>query len=145
MRIERAFDDAAARRNSEALSILEDLKSEWAKGHLDVLLLKGALLSLVGRHREAMTTLIGAAQRIKRSRRATKYEKEYLIAYVHQYWEASADELGLTDERGTMKITTEERDALRIEGPIVLSKVRPHIRRRYPLHAKFIGIQIVGV
>jgi len=136
-RIERAFDAAAGRRYPEALSILENLKSEWAKDHLAVLLLKGALLSLVGRHREAMTTLIGAAQRIKSSPRATKNEMEYMIAYVHQYWQPSADELGIT------KVTSEERDALHIDGPIVLSKVRPRLRRRFPLHTKFTGIQIV--
>lgn len=136
-RIQRAFECAAARQYTEALSILENLKSEWARDYLEVLVLKGALLCLVGRHREAMTTLIGAAQCIKSSPRATKNEMEYMIAYLHQYWQPSADALGIT------KVTSEERDALHVEGPIVLSKVRRRIKRKFPLHTEFTGIQIV--
>jgi hypothetical protein len=137
-RIDRAFVAAADRRNGEALSILESLVTDRARNDFDVTMLRGALLSIVGRHKEALSSLVSAAQRVKRSKKLTNVEIEYLTAYLLQYWEQSAEQLGVKN------VTTSERDALHIEGPIILSSVRNRLKKSFPLTAKFTGIQVLN-
>lgn len=85
----------------------------------------------------AIDELVSAAQQIKASKRLSAPEANYLVAYAIQYWELSAEQIGLH------MVTTEVRDALHVEGPIVLSRVPRHLKRSFPLTAKFTGIEVI--
>jgi hypothetical protein len=124
IRIDRAFSAAAQNRNDEALRALGGL-GEDAKKLYDVKLLKGALYSLLNMHDQAVDELASAAQQIKASRRFSKAEANYLVAYAIQYWEHSADQIGLS------KVSKQIADVLDVEGPIELSRIPAHLRRKF--------------
>jgi len=136
IRVEKAIAAAAQNRNREALNILEGL-GERAKRSSEVKLLRGALYSLLGMHERAVDELASAAQKVKADERLSQAEANYLTAYAVQYWERSADQISMT------KVSKSVADALHVEGPIILSRVPAHLRRQFPLRAKFTGIEVV--
>src|SRR6266550_1425103 len=128
IRIEKAFTAAAQNRNEDALKTLESL-GEKAEKLYEARLLKGALYSLLDMHELAIEELVSAAQTIKADKRFSSAEANYLVAYAIQYWEHSADQIGMS------KVSKSVADALHVEGPIVLSRVSAHLRRKFPLRA----------
>lgn len=88
-------------------------------------------------HELAVDELVAAAREIRASKRLSRVEVNYLVAYAVQYWECSAQEIGLH------QVTKEVADALKVQSPIELSRVPMHLRRKFPLSAKFDGVEIV--
>ena len=79
-----------------------------------------------------MTELVSAAQLIKTSTRLSEAEVKYLVAYAVQYWERSADRLGVH------RVTKEVAEALSVEAPIELGRVSAQLRRNFPLIVPFV-------
>lgn len=90
-------------------------------------MLRGTLLTLVGQHRESRACLLAVAQHIKEAKLSSEDERDYLTAYAYQYWQQSAEQLGIRT------MAPQERVAFHVEGPIDLSKVPSLLRKRFPL------------
>jgi hypothetical protein len=135
LRIDKAFNAAAHGAHSEALGVIDSL-GERAKRLYDVRLLKGALLCQVGMHDQAIDELTAAVKSVKLSKKLSKAEANYLTAYAMQYWERSAEEVGLRH------ISKEMVDLLSVEDPIEVPRVAAHLRRKFPLTARFVGVEV---
>ena len=88
-------------------------------------------------HDIAVAELLSAARFVKADRRLSKDEANYLVAYIVQYWEYSAEKIGLH------LVTKDEASALHVDSPIVLSGIPPRIRRKFPLNGLFAGIDVI--
>lgn len=129
-RLVRAFDHSGVGRNAEALSILDTLESKWARSYLAAVLLRGTLQTLLGQHRESRACLLAAAQHIRKAKLSGEDERDYLTAYAYQYWQQSAEQLGIRT------MAPQEKIAFHVEGPIDLSKVSSLLRKRFPLKSQ---------
>jgi len=137
IRLSKAFSAAGHRRYDEALRILDSLGYDGNRLY-DTKLLRGALYSLLGKHDLAVAELLSAAQQIKRSNRLSKAEANYLVAYAVQYWEASAEQIGLHS------VTKETAESLKVDNPIEANKVPRYLRQRFPLTFPFVGVDVIN-
>lgn len=136
VRLSKAFNAAGHGRYDDALRTLDSLGHDGNRLY-DAKLLRGALYSLLGKHDLAVAELLSAAQQIKRSNRLSKAEENYLIAYAVQYWEASAEQIGLH------RVTKETIESLKVNNPIEANRVPRYLRQRFPLTVPFVGIDVI--
>jgi hypothetical protein len=136
VRLARAFRSAAHGRFDEALRTLDSLGEDGNRLY-DARLLRGALYSLLGMHGLAVAELLAAAQQIKRSSRLSKVEVNYLVAYAVQYWEASAEQIGFH------RVTKEAAQTLKVDNPVEANRVPRHLRQRFPLTTRFVGVEVI--
>jgi hypothetical protein len=137
VRLSKAFNAAGHGRYDDALRTLDSLGPDGNRLH-DAKFLRGALYSLLGKHDLAVAELLSAAQQIKRSNRLSKAEANYLVAYAVQYWETSAEQIGLH------AVTKETAESLWVDNPIEGNRIPRYLRQRFPLTVPFVGVDVIN-
>ncbi len=95
------------------------------------------MYSCLGVHERAVDELALAAQTVRATRRLSRAETNYLVAYAVQYWRHSASKIGLHH------VTKEVADALEIQGPIEANLIPAHLRTKFPLRVEIVGVEVI--